>query len=72
MIKLTNNSNQLVTVSWDGTADHEILPPGSFILIDVSANKEVTGICEIAVGIQFYVKGTAGTGSVYLSSYFAR
>ena len=72
VVKLTNNSTVLVTVSWDGINDHEILPSGSFILIDVSSNRETSNICEISQGTQFLVKGIAGTGSVYLSSYFAR
>ena len=72
IIKLTNNSTVLVTVSWDGINDHEILPAGSFLLLDASANKENSGVCEISQGTQFLVKASAGTGSVYLSSYFTR
>lgn len=72
IIKLTNNSNVAVTISWDGVTDHEILPAGSFVLLDASANKENSGICEISQGTQFLVKGSAGTGSVYLSSYFTK
>ena len=72
IIKLTNNSTVLVTVSWDGINDHEILPPGSFVLLDASANKENSGVCEISQGTQFLVKGAAATGLVYLSSYFTR
>lgn len=72
IIKITNNSTVLITISWDGVNDHEILPPNSFLLLDVSSNKEVSSICEIPQGTQFLVKASAGTGLVYLSSYFAR
>lgn len=72
IIKLTNNSTVDVTVSWDGINDHEILPAGSFLLLDVSSNREMSNVCEISQGTQFLVKGSAGTGSVYLSSYYAR
>jgi hypothetical protein len=72
IIKITNNSTQDVTVSWDGINDHEYVPAGSFILLDISSNKETSQICEIAAGTAFLVKGTAGTGNVYLSSYYAR
>jgi hypothetical protein len=71
IIKFTNNSTSFTTISWDGVNDHEVLPAGSFTLLDVSANKEVQNYCEIAVGTTFYVKGSAGVGSVYVSVYYA-
>lgn len=70
IVKFTNNSNQLVTLSWDGTNDHEILPPLSFLLIDASANKQGTWGCEVVDGQPFYAKGSAGSGLLYISSYF--
>lgn len=72
IVKFTNNSNVLVLVSWDGTNNHEALPPGSFLLLDVSTNKENGNILEIPVGTQFFVSGSSGTGLVYLSTYYAR
>ena len=72
IIKITNNSNVLVTVSWDGTNDHDILPAGSFILLDVMSDRDQNNGFAIPEQTQFYVKGAAGTGSVYLSAYFAR
>lgn len=71
IIKFTNNSGVLVTLSWDGVNDHDVLPAGSFLLLDVSANKQISQIFSIAVGVRFYVKGSASTGSVYISSYYA-
>lgn len=70
IIKFTNNSTVLVTVSWDGTNDHEILPAGSFVLLDVSSDRETSNIFEIGANTQFYVKGAAGTGLVYISTYY--
>lgn len=72
IVKFTNTSNVSVTVSWDGVNDHEILPASSFLLLDVSANREKADICEIPKGTQFLVKGSAGVGLVYVSSYFTR
>ena len=72
IIKFTNNSNQLVTLSWNGVNDHEVLPAGSFLLLDVSANNELSYILEIPAQMQFWVKGSAGTGLFYLSSYYAK
>lgn len=70
IVKFTNNSTVAVTISWDGTNDHEFLPAGSFLLIDVSSDKETSGIFEIGANTQFLVKGSAGTGSVYISTYY--
>jgi hypothetical protein len=70
IVKFTNNSTVLVTVSWNGTSDHEILPAGSFLLLDVSSDRETSGIFEIGANTQFYVKGSAGTGSFYISTYY--
>lgn len=72
IIKMYNDASVPVTISWDGTNDHDFLPSKGFILIDVSTNREVTDILEIEKGILFYVKGSAGTGSFYISAYYAR
>lgn len=70
IVKFTNNSTVLVTLSWDGTSDHEVLPAGSFVLLDVSSDRETSNIFEIGANTQFYVKGSAGTGSFYISTYY--
>ena len=68
--KLVNNSTVLVTISIDGTNDIDIAPAGSFWLYDegkVGSNAQVPALPK---GTQFYVKGSAGTGSVYLVSQY--
>ena len=70
IVKFVNNSNTLVTVSWDGVHDHDILPAASFFLYDITTNHsnvEGTQGQYIRKGTQFYVKGAAGVGSVYLA-----
>jgi hypothetical protein len=75
IIKWTNNSTVDLLLSWDGVTDHEILPAGSFVLLDIAANKEQVNSCYIAKGTQFWVKntvgGSVGSGSVYMSVYYA-
>lgn len=71
IVKFTNNSNALVTLSWDGINAHDVLPATSFLLLDVSANREVSNQCDIPAYTQFYVKGSASTGSFYISVYYA-
>lgn len=70
IFKFVNNSNTLVTVSWDGVAAHDILPASSFFLYDITTNhSNVQGSQGqyVRTGTQFYVKGAAGVGSVYLA-----
>lgn len=72
IMKITNNSTQDITISWDGLTDHEYIPAGSFLLLDVSSNAEFSRSCEISSGTQILAKGTAGTGTIYISTYYVR
>lgn len=73
IMKITNNSTVDVTLSWDaGVTDHEYIPTGTFILLDCTSDAGSSGLLEIIVGTPFYIKGAAGTGNIYLSSYFAQ
>lgn len=71
IIKIVNNSTVLVTVSTDGTNDHDILPASSFFLYDVTSDSpQESGSIFIPKGTQYYIKGSAGTGSVYLVTQY--
>jgi hypothetical protein len=72
LMKMTNNSNVDVTVSWDGVTDHEILVAGSFLLIDVSSNKEAALAFDISQNTQLYVRGASGAGNIYVSAYYGK
>ena len=50
----------------------KLFPPNSFLLIDVSTNKETSGVLEIQQGTQFFLTllNTPGTGFFYISCYF--
>jgi len=72
LLKITNDTTVGVTISFDGgTTDHEYLPAGSFLLLDVCANHVWDAKFVWAIGTQVAVKGSAGTGLVYLSTYYA-
>lgn len=72
IIKFKNVSTVPVTLSWDGVHDHETLAVNETMIIDVSTNREVaTQILEVVANQTFFVKGSAGTGSIYISSYYA-
>lgn len=68
LIKLVNNSTVLVIISVDGINDVDVAPGNSFWLYDITTNTPSSGDDAIFVpkGRQYFVKGSAGTGSVYL------
>jgi len=70
-LKLVNNSTVLVTVSIDGVNDVDVAPAGSFWLYDetVTLSPSIQGI---PAGTKIFVKGSAGTGSVYLVSQYLK
>ena len=68
ILKMVNNSTVLVTVSINGTTDIDICPANSFWLYDEDeGNQEHVAM---PAGTQIYVKGSAGTGSVYLVTQY--
>ena len=67
LIKLVNNSTVLVDISIDGVNDHDVAPGTSFWLYDVTSDSPFeSGSIFVSKGTQYYVKGSAGTGLVYL------
>lgn len=66
-VKLVNNSSVLVTISIDGATDIDVAPANSFWLYDESNSGERGQYPAVRANTQFYVKGSAGTGSVYLA-----
>jgi len=70
ILKIYNGANVAITISWDGINDHEYLPASGFVLLDISTNKQSNFQCQIPAGTSIFVKGSAGTGSVYVSTYY--
>ena len=71
MFKIVNTSTGDATVSYDGgTTDHDIVPAGSFVLLDLTSNTTYDAELVMAKGTQVAVKG-GGAGTVFLSIYFA-
>lgn len=68
IVKLVNNSNKDVTISINGTNDHDFLPSGGFMLYDYTSNTPSGSVNGVFAPQrrQYFVKGSAGTGSVYL------
>lgn len=68
--KLVNNSTVLVTISIDGINDIDIAPANSFWLYDEGKAGMNSAFPALPKGTQIMVKGSAGTGSVYLVSQY--
>ena len=70
LIKFVNEAGNDVTISTDGSTAMDICPAGNFFLYDECANASREGGLSIAKGTQFYVKGTASTGLIYLVAQY--
>lgn len=74
ILKMDNQTDVLLTCSFNASTDHFVLPPLSFLLIDVTANEIPAEGFYISKGSQLAVKysGSAPTeGAVYLSAFYS-
>lgn len=69
ILKLVNNSTVLVTISLDGVTDIDVAPASSFWLYDEQKGK-IVDTMSVPAGTQIWIKGDAGTGSIYLVSQY--
>lgn len=67
IFKMVNNSTVLVTISIDGATDVDVLPANSFFLYDEDKFPEHLFLPQ---GTQVYIKGSAGTGDIYLVTQY--
>ena len=71
LIKVINNSNKDITVSYDGINAHDFVPTLSSSVLNLQASNQPNNLmANMAKGTQVWVKGAAGTGLVYLAAYF--
>ena len=71
LIRITNDSNRDITVSYDGVTPHDYLRLGDKLELNLQANSQPNGYASsLRKGTVVYVLGTAGTGSVYLAGYY--
>lgn len=68
--KIVNNSTVLITISNDGINDKDVVPGASFVLYDEGTVGQSGAFPAIPAGTQISVKGTAGTGVIYLVSQY--
>lgn len=71
ILRIINNSNIGVTVSYDGINDHDFVPANSVLQLPFQSNAQPNNFSAlIAKGTRIYVKAAAGAGIVYLSGYY--
>lgn len=69
IIKFISTSSTTVTLSIDGATDIDVIPTNGGFVYDET--KYVgTSIQFIPKGTQFFVKGTAGTGTIYMVTQY--
>lgn len=70
-LKIINDSNQDVSVSYDGSTDNDYVLSGTREPLPAQNYAQPNNwVSLFAKGTVVYVKGTAGTGNVYLVGYY--
>ena len=72
IIRIVNNSDRDITISFDGTTNHDFLPDGGTYELNLLSGKLANDYgVRMQQGTIVYVSGLAGgTGLVYLSGYY--
>jgi len=71
LLRITNDSTTNVTISYNGLVDHDIVLPGDVLNINAQTNSRPNNqTCLFPKGQIVYAKGTAGTGTIYLTGYY--
>ena len=72
LIRIINDSSQDVTISYDGTTDNDYLRTTETLSLPFQTNARPSNfVANIPKGTKVYVKGTAGTGAIYLAGYYS-
>lgn len=74
VLKVINLGTNGITVSLNGSTDHDFYPPGGYFVLDMQANHTTespyaSGTWRGKKGQIIYGKGTAGTGNLYIIGY---
>ena len=70
-LKITNDGTTNITVSFDGTTDNFLVLDGEIFTINGNQySSETPDAFKHPKGRIIYIKGTAGTGNIYLSGTY--
>lgn len=71
LVRIINNSDEDVTVSYDGVTDHDFVAQKTTLQLPLQANSQPSSyVALMGKGTMIYVKGTSGDGDVYLAAYY--
>jgi hypothetical protein len=71
-LHIANNADVSITISYDGVNDHDFLLAATDRQLYFQSNALPQGYAaSLAQGTKVYVKGSAGTGLVYLSGWYS-
>lgn len=71
LVRIINNSTQDVTISYDGTTDNDYLRTTESLPLNFQTNgRPSNNVANLPKGSKIYVKGTAGTGNIYVAGYY--
>ncbi len=71
LVRIVNAATTAITISYDGTTDHEFVGANSFVQLDLQSNSQPNGfVANMKKGTVIYVKGTAGVGTIGVSAYY--
>lgn len=70
-LRIINSSTTDVTISYDGVHDHDHVITAMSLDVNAQTNSSPNNKSALfAKGQVVYVKGTAGTGNIYLAGYY--
>lgn len=67
LIKFKNDSDQDISISYDGVTTHDIILAGDREVEDLCTNKTIDSGLMRGAGIQIYASSAAGTGNLYIT-----
>lgn len=71
LLRITNDSDKNVIVSFDGINDQDIVLDGQTIEIYSQANAQPNNwVAQFPKGRKVFIKSAAGTGNIYLTTYY--
>lgn len=70
-VAIYNTTNGDVDISYDGATTHDVVPASTLLVLNAQENAQPTGwLALFAKGQIVYVKGSSGSGNIYLSGYY--
>ncbi len=72
LIRIINNSDEDILISYDGETDNDFVQQMSTVEIYFQQNNKPNGnVANLAANTPIYVLGGAGTGLVYVAGYYS-